>query len=138
VILAIGNMVCPSLEAAMRLAEDGIAVAVVNARFVKPLDEELILSVARRTGRVVTAEEHVLQGGFGSAVLECLDAKGMTGIKTHRIGLPDAYIEHGAQKVLRQKYGLDADGIYSSVKEFVGKSRLKAVAPVASFMAKDA
>jgi 1-deoxy-D-xylulose-5-phosphate synthase len=138
VIVAIGNMVCPSLEAAMRLAEDGIAVAVVNARFVKPLDEELILSVARRTGRVVTAEEHVLQGGFGSAVLECLDAKGMTGIKTHRIGLPDAYIEHGAQKVLRQKYGLDADGIYSSVKEFVGKSRLKAVAPVASFMAKDA
>ena len=138
VIVAIGNMVCPSLEAAERLAEDGIAVAVVNARFVKPLDEELILSVARRTGRVVTAEEHVLQGGFGSAVLECLDAKGMTGIKTHRIGLPDAYIEHGALKVLRQKYGLDADGIYASVKAFVEKSRLKAMAPVASFKVKDA
>jgi 1-deoxy-D-xylulose-5-phosphate synthase len=138
VILAIGNMVCPSLEAAERLAEDGISVAVVNARFVKPLDEELILSVARRTGRVVTAEEHALQAGFGSAVLECLDAKGVTGIKTHRIGLPDAYIEHGALKVLRQKYGLDADGIYASVKEFVEKSRLKAMAPVASFKAKDA
>ena len=138
VILAIGNMVCPSLEAAERLAEDGISVAVVNARFVKPLDEELILSVARRTGRVVTAEEHALQAGFGSAVLECLDTKGVTGIKTHRIGLPDAYIEHGALKVLRQKYGLDADGIYASVKEFVEKSRLKAMAPVASFKAKDA
>jgi 1-deoxy-D-xylulose-5-phosphate synthase len=138
VIVAIGSMVCPSIEAAKMLAEDGIAVAVVNARYVKPLDEELILSVARRTGRIITAEEHVLQGGFGSAVLECLDAKGMTGIKTHRIGLPDAYIEHGAQKLLRQKYGLDADGIYASVKEFVEKSRLKVVAPVASFKAKDA
>jgi 1-deoxy-D-xylulose-5-phosphate synthase len=60
------------------------------------------------------------------------------GIKTHRIGLPDAYVEHGTQKALRQKYGLDVDGIYSAVKEFINKSRLKVVAPVASFKAKDA
>ena len=137
-IIAIGNMVCPSIEAAKRLAEEGISVAVVNARFVKPLDEEMILSLAKKTGRIVTVEEHALSGGFGSAVLECLDTKGMTGIKTHRIGLPDAYIEHGAQKVFRQKYGLDADGIYATVKEFVEKTRIKAVAPVTSLKAKDA
>ena len=136
-IIAIGNMVCPSLEAATRLAEEGISIAVVNARFVKPIDEAMIVSLAKKTGRIVTAEEHALHGGFGSAVLECLDTRGVTGVKTHRIGLPDTYIEHGSQKILRQKYGLDADGIYKSVRDFVEKSRLKAVAPVASFKAKD-
>ena len=137
-IIAIGNMVCPSIEAAKRLADEGLSVAVVNARFVKPLDEEMIVAFARKTGRIVTVEEHALFGGFGSAVLECLDAKGIAGIKTLRIGLPDAYIEHGAQKVLRKKYGLDTDGIYASVRDFVEKTRLKAVAPVASFKTKDA
>ena len=138
VIIAIGNMVCPSIEAAKRLADEGISVAVVNARYVKPLDEEMITAYARKTGRLVTVEEHALQGGFGSAVLECLDSKGITGVKTHRIGLPDAYIEHGAQQVLRRKYGLDADGIHASVKEFIEKSRLKAVSPVAALRSKDA
>jgi 1-deoxy-D-xylulose-5-phosphate synthase len=138
VIIAIGNMVYPSLEAAKRLAEEGISVAVVNARFVKPIDDEMIVSLAKKTGRIVTAEEHALYGGFGSAVLECLDARGVTGVKTLRIGLPDTYIEHGPQKVLRQKYGLDADGIYKSVRDFVEKSRLKAVAPVANLKIKDA
>jgi 1-deoxy-D-xylulose-5-phosphate synthase len=137
-IIAIGSMVCPCIEAAKKLAEEGMSVAVVNARFVKPLDEEMILTMARRTGRIITAEEHVLLGGFGSAVLECFDAKGVTGIKTHRIGLPDTYIEHGAQKVLRQKYGLDADGVYASVKRFVEKARLKPVSPVATFKMRDA
>jgi len=137
-IIAIGSMVCPSIEAAKRLADEGISVAVINARFVKPLDEEMILAFARRTGRIVTVEEHVLFGGFGSAVLECFDAKGISGIKTHRIGLPDFYIEHGTQKVLRQKYGLDTDGIYRSVKNFIEQSRLKVVAPVATFKMKDA
>jgi 1-deoxy-D-xylulose-5-phosphate synthase len=131
VIIAIGTMVAPSIEAAERLSAEGISAAVINARFVKPLDEEMILAVAKKTGRVVTVEEHVLMGGFGSAVLECLDAHGVTGIKTHRIGLPDMYIEHGPQAVLRQKYGLDANGIFSSVKEFVEKSRTKAVSLVA-------
>jgi len=137
-IIAIGNMVCPSIEAAKRLADEGISVSVVNARFVKPLDETMILALAKKTGRIVTIEEHVLFGGFGSAVLECLDANGVSGIKTHRIGLPDVYIEHGTQKVLRQKYGLDADGIYASVKAFVEKTSLKAVAPVASLRTRDA
>jgi 1-deoxy-D-xylulose-5-phosphate synthase len=138
VIIAIGNMVYPSLEAAKRLADEGISVAVVNARFVKPIDDEMVVSLAKKTGRIVTAEEHALYGGFGSAVLECLDARGVTGVKTLRIGLPDTYIEHGPQKVLRQKYGLDADGIYKSVRDFVEKSRLKAVAPVANLKIKDA
>ena len=140
-IIAIGNMVHPSLEAAKRLAVDGISAAVVNARFVKPLDEALIIQVAKSAGRIVTVEEHALQGGFGSAVLECLDRAGVTGIKTYRIGLPDAYIEHGTQATLRKKYGLDADGIYSTVREFAEKSRLKAVAPfvsLGSVKAKDA
>jgi len=137
-IIAIGNMVCASIEAAKRLADEGISVAVVNARFVKPLDGEMILAYAKKTGRIVTAEEHALLGGFGSAVLELLDTKGITGIKTHRIGLPDVYIEHGTQKVLRQKYGLDADGIYLSVKTFVEKTRLKAVTPVMNIRTKDA
>ncbi len=137
-IIAIGSMVCPSIEAAKRLADEGMSVAVVNARFVKPLDEEMIVSFARKTGRIITAEEHAVLGGFGSAVLECLDSKGLTGIKTYRIGLPDSFVEHGTQKVLRQKYALDVDGIYASVKEFINRSRLKIVAPVASFKAKDA
>ena len=137
-IIAIGNVVCASIEAAKRLADEGISVAVVNARFVKPLDEELIIAYAKKTGRIITVEEHALFGGFGSAVLECLDAKGITGIKTHRIGLPDAYIEHGTQKELRHKYGLDADGVYASVKSFVEKTRLKVVAPVMNIRTKDA
>ena len=137
VIVAIGNMVRPSMDAAERLTADGISAAVVNARFVKPLDEELILGLARKTGRIVTAEEHALQGGFGSAVLECLESS-RTGVKSLRIGLPDRFIEHGAQAVLRQKYGLDADGIYRAVKEFVEQTSLKAVPPVASLKMKDA
>ena len=137
-IIAIGNVVCASIEAAKRLADEGISVAVVNARFVKPLDDELIIAFAKKTGRIITVEEHALFGGFGSAVLECLDAKGITGIKTHRIGLPDVYIEHGTQKELRQKYGLDADGIYSSVRAFVEKTRLKAVTPVMNIRTRDA
>jgi len=137
VILAVGNMVHPSLEAADRLKAEGISVAVVNARFVKPLDEELILQAARKTGRVLTVEEHALAGGFGSAVLECLESNGLAGIKTHRIGLPDAFIEHGSQKVLRRKYGLDAEGIYASAREFLASAKLKTVAPVSSIRAMD-
>lgn len=135
VIIAIGNMVCPSIEAAKKLAEEGTSVAVVNARFVKPMDAGMLLAFAKRTGRVVTVEEHVLQGGFGSAVLECFEEHKVSGVKTLRIGLPDQFIEHGTQKELRHKYGLDADGIYAKVKEFIESSRLKAVAPVANIKA---
>ncbi len=137
VIIAIGNLVHPSIEAVERLKADGISAAVVNARFAKPLDEELILRMAKKTGRVMTVEEHALMGGFGSAVLECLEENGPSSVKTHRIGLPDQFIEHGSQKILRQKYGLDADGIYASAKEFVTSTRLKAATPVSKVRAMD-
>jgi 1-deoxy-D-xylulose-5-phosphate synthase len=136
-IIAIGNMVYPSLDVAKRLSAEGVSVAVVNARFVKPLDEELILRIAKKTNWIVTVEEHAVQAGFGSAVLECLDANKLIGVKTLRLGLPDMFIEHGAQKVLRKNYGLDVDGIYVAVKEFTAKFRLKAVAPMASLKKKD-
>ena len=130
VIIAIGNMVRPAQDAGARLKADGISTVVVNARFVKPLDEELILRLAKKTGRIVTVEEHALQGGFGSAVLECIEDNRLSAVKVLRIGLPDKFIEHGTQTLLRQKYGLDADGIFTSVKDFVKKTSLKAVAPV--------
>jgi 1-deoxy-D-xylulose-5-phosphate synthase len=137
VIIAIGNLVHPSIEAAERLTADGISAAVISARFAKPLDEELILQMAKKTGRVMTVEEHALMGGFGSAVLECLEENGSSNVKTHRVGLPDHFIEHGSQKILRQKYGLDADGIYASAKEFVMSTRLKVAAPVSNVRAMD-
>ena len=137
VILAIGTMVHSSVLAAERLAADGISAAVVNARFVKPLDEELILRMARATGKLVTVEEHVIAGGFGSAVLECMEAAGLYGVKTLRIGLPDKFIEQGAQKILRQKYGLDTEGIYGMVRNFLAGAHVETVTPYASFRAMD-
>ncbi len=111
-LVAIGTMVEPALEAARRLAGEGaLSVEVVNARFVKPLDVELICASIRKTGRVLTAEEHNLMGGFGSAVLEMMQEQGLTPLAVRRIGLPDHYIEHGKQSILRRKYGLDADHI---------------------------
>ena len=114
-ILAIGVTVAPALEAAHRLAEKGIECTVVNARFVKPLDSSLILDVARRTKRVVTVEENALWSGFGSAVIELLDGSHITDLRVERIGLPDEFVEHGSQGVLRAKYNLDADGIAQRV-----------------------
>ncbi len=131
-IIAIGNMVRPAQEAAEQLAAEGISASVVNARFAKPLDEEMMLQQAKAAGRVVTVEEHALQGGFGSAVLECLEANRVTGVRTFRIGLPDRFIEHGTQAILRRKYGLDAEGIARLVREFLERTRLKAVAPVSN------
>jgi len=138
VIIAIGNMVKPAIEAADRLKAGGISAAMVNARFIKPLDEELILRLAKRSGRVVTIEEHALQGGFGSAVLECIEDNRLSAVKVLRIGLPDKFIEHGTQAVLRQKYGLDAEGIFASVTDFMEKTSLKGVAPVTNIKTKDA
>lgn len=119
VLVAVGHMVQPALEAADSLWKEGIEVAVINARFVKPLDKELIREWALRTGRVVTVEENVLQGGFGSAVLELLSEEGLGHIPLMRIGLPDRFIEHGSQAVLRKKYGLDAPGIAARTWELL-------------------
>jgi 1-deoxy-D-xylulose-5-phosphate synthase len=118
-IIAIGSTVYPALEAAEELAQKGFSVGVVNARFVKPLDAKLIMSVANKAGRIITVEENALQGGFGSAVLEMLFDNGMQGIKVKRLGIPDRYIEHGSQEQLRKDVGIDAAGITASSIELL-------------------
>jgi 1-deoxy-D-xylulose-5-phosphate synthase len=110
-ILAIGRGVPEALKAYNRLSERGIRAAVVNCRFVKPIDAELITELARRVPRIITVEENVLQGGFGSAVLELLSDAGITHAAVERIGVPDRFVEHGPPQVLRSKYGLDAAAI---------------------------
>ena len=121
-IFAIGVSVWQAVEAAERLDKEGISTAVVNGRFVKPLDQELIVDVAKRARYVLTVEEGCRIGGFGSAVLETLSDAGVTDVKTKILGLPDWYIEQGPQDLLRERYGLTAEGIYQSVKELVGKA----------------
>jgi len=121
-IIAIGVSVWQAVEAAERLSKEGVSTAVVNGRFAKPLDQELIVDVAKRVRYVVTVEEGCKIGGFGSAVLETLSEAGVTNVKTKVLGLPDWYIEQGPQDLLRERYGLTAEGIYQSVKEFTGKA----------------
>ena len=91
--------------------ETRIEITVVNSRFAKPLDTSLILDLAGRHRRIITVEENVLSGGFGSNVVELLHTSGRHDIQLHTIGLPDEFVEHGTQSILRAKYGLDADGI---------------------------
>ncbi len=119
-IFAIGVSVWQAVEAAERLGKEGISTAVVNGRFVKPLDQDLIVDVAQQARYVVTVEEGCKIGGFGSAVLETLSDAGVTDVKTKVLGLPDWYIEQGPQDLLRERYGLTAEGIYQSVKELIG------------------
>jgi 1-deoxy-D-xylulose-5-phosphate synthase len=118
-IVAIGSTVYPALQAAETLRELGISAGVVNARFVKPLDADLILSEAGKTGCIVTVEENALQGGFGSAVLELLFDNGRHDVKIKRLGIPDRYVEQGSQAQLRKDLGIDAEGIAAAVEGFV-------------------
>ncbi len=119
-VIAYGSMVYPAMQAAENLAKDGIDATVVNARFVKPLDAELILSLAETHRLIVTVEEAYLAGGFGSAILELLEENGLQDkVKVVRMGVPDRIITHGDAKLLLAKYGLDADGIYNKVAESV-------------------
>jgi 1-deoxy-D-xylulose-5-phosphate synthase len=115
-LIAIGVTVWEAFKAAERLEQEGISTAVVNGRFVKPLDADLIGDVAKKVRCVVTVEEGSRMGGFGSAVLEALSELGLTHLRTKVLGLPDWYIEQGPQDLLRERYGLTADGIYESVK----------------------
>ena len=116
-IIAIGNMVFPSLKAAEILYQKGIDVAVINARFIKPLDKNLIIKLAGKMKRIVTVEENVLQGGFGSAVMEMLEEEGIDNVQFKRIGIPDKFVEHGSPEVLREKYGLNAEGISETIQK---------------------
>ena len=116
-ILAIGSTVHPSLRAAEKLAGSGIEAAVINSRFLKPLDADLLCGWAKRVGKVLTIEENVLQGGFGSAVLELFQERGLFSIQVKRLGIPDLFVDHGSQALLREKYGIDENGIFKGVKE---------------------
>ncbi|OAT86517.1 1-deoxy-D-xylulose-5-phosphate synthase [Desulfotomaculum copahuensis] len=108
-LLAAGSMVSAAVKAAAVLEGLGISAAVINARFVKPLDDETITRYAMRTRRLVTMEEHVLAGGFGSAVLELLGDRGLRNIRVVRMGIPDEFIEHGTRDRLLARCGLTAD-----------------------------
>ena len=122
-IIAYGSMVYPSVEAAERLAKDGTEATVVNARFVKPLDAETILRIARETAVIVTVEEAYLAGGFGSAVLELLEEHNLQDqVKVIRMGVSDEIVSHGDPKKLLAGYGLDADGIYAKVSSAVANA----------------
>jgi 1-deoxy-D-xylulose-5-phosphate synthase len=114
-ILAYGTIVGPALAAAEALAADGIEVTVVNARFAKPLDAERYLALAARVGRVLTVEEHVIAGGFGSAVSELFAERGAE-VELEIVGVPDEWVDHGAQKIWRKHFGLDAEGIAAAVR----------------------
>lgn len=119
-IIAVGTMVAEALAAAEILAAEGIELQVVDARFIKPLDEDLILSLAQQSPLLLTAEENALQGGFGSAVLELLSDRGL-GVSVDRIGLPDHFVEQGSQAQLRQRLGLDAASIARRIQRALGK-----------------
>jgi len=115
VLVAVGSTVYCAMEAAERLDSQGIEAAVINARFVKPLDRELILTWAERTGRVVTIEENMLQGGFGSAVIEMFEEESFSPKAVKRLGVSDFFVPHGSQATLRNLCGIDTDAIERAV-----------------------
>ena len=115
-VFGLGKSLHAALEAADALAESGISCAVVNPVFAKPLDTELISEMARKVGRIVTVEENVLAGGFGSAVLEALADANLDNVQVLRIGMPDWFIEHGTADAQRRRLGLDPQGIAEQIR----------------------
>ena len=118
-IFAAGDILRQAVEAAEKLAGVGISCGVLNARFVKPLDSQAIVKIAGDVKKIVTVEENVISGGFGSAVCELLSG---SGVKIMNIGIPDKFVEHGRQSEIRAKYGLTANGIFNGVKEWLKKA----------------
>ena len=116
-VITNGLCVGATLEAAERLAAEGVSAKVINIHTIKPLDEDLVVAAAKETGRVVTVEEHSIIGGLGGAVCECLAEKAPVPVR--RIGINDVFGESGTAAALLQKYGLDADGIYKQIKAFI-------------------
>jgi 1-deoxy-D-xylulose-5-phosphate synthase len=119
-LIGIGQTVSACVDAADQLSAEGISAAVVNARFAKPLDEQLILDVARRTRGIITAEEHVRAGGFGEAVLSLLAEHGLADRVLSLRTMPDAIVDHGPQKTFRSVYGLDGPGLATVATERLG------------------
>jgi 1-deoxy-D-xylulose-5-phosphate synthase len=131
-LIAIGTTVQPALNAAQVLAKQGIEATVINTRFAKPLDGDLITGIAQNIKRIITIEENVLAGGFGSSVAQLLEQSGIANIRLHSIGIPDEFVEHGTQAILREKYGLDEQGIikhlFTVFPELAG-SKIKSISP---------
>jgi 1-deoxy-D-xylulose-5-phosphate synthase len=125
-LLAIGTMTYVALKAAEQLSREGIAAEVVNMRFVKPLDCDLLRGVALRIPRLVTLEDNVVIGGFGSAVTEFLASDGITGVRLLSLGLPDRFIDHGTPQELHAELGLDPPGVARSVAAFLAGARRNA------------
>ncbi len=120
-IIAIGNTVIPSVTASELLSEAGINACVINARFVKPLDIDIIINRTKEIKHIITVEENAVSGGFGSAVLEEIIKFDIEGVKAKMLGLPDTFIEHGPQSLLRKNLGLDAEGIAKEALALMGK-----------------
>tara|TARA_B110000438_G_scaffold25344_1_gene23710 strand:- start:2986 stop:4977 length:1992 start_codon:yes stop_codon:yes gene_type:complete len=122
-IIAFGAMVDPSMKTAAMLENYGLSVAVINARFAKPIDKNLIMEYAQKTGCIITTEEHSVQGGFGSAVLEVLqDLDEHIPLKTKCIGVPDIVVEHGAPGIIKKDLKLDPEGMFETICSFVNVS----------------
>ncbi|HEX7708513.1 MAG TPA: 1-deoxy-D-xylulose-5-phosphate synthase [Thermoanaerobaculia bacterium] len=130
-IFAIGNEVWPSVEAAEILAKEGISVSVVNGRFIKPVDDDLVKKYCKPFSSVITVEEGSLAGGFGAAIMERCEQLGLNDVRFHRIGIPDEYVHHGSQDVLRAQYDLHAEGIANRVRKFLATQREGERFPVA-------
>ncbi|MFO8059023.1 MAG: 1-deoxy-D-xylulose-5-phosphate synthase [bacterium] len=130
-IIAAGTVLSAACEAAHLLAKEGTNPALMDARFVKPLDRELITEWAGKTRAVVTVEENTLAGGFGAAVLELLQEAGLE-VPVHRIGIPDRFVEHGPPELLREDCGLDPEGIARQCREFIKRTRRTHAAAVSS------
>ena len=118
-IIALGSMVSPAMEAARILEQEGASAGVVNCRFIKPLDKRLAQE-AKAVGKVLVVEENIRQGGLGGALLELFGDMGMESVRVIRMGLPDQFVEHGPLAVLREKYGLDTSGILKEARDLCG------------------
>jgi 1-deoxy-D-xylulose-5-phosphate synthase len=119
-VIACGDLVYPSLSAAQELEEEGISCSVINGRFIKPMDREMLIETAKHANCILTVEENVVMGGFGSGVMEALSEEGIT-IPLKMLGMPDTFVPHGMQKTLRAKIGLDREGIKKVIRQWLKK-----------------
>jgi 1-deoxy-D-xylulose-5-phosphate synthase len=117
-IIACGNTVYPSLSAAAELAEEGIQCTVINGRFIKPMDINMLIDIAASIKRILTVEENTVIGGFGSGVMEILSEEKLDAV-VRRIGVPDSFLPHGSQGVLRKMVGISTEGIKSTIRQWL-------------------